>query len=44
MRCNGTINEPAGTRIAAFASSRAPSAGLAADLSLLPILLLLTSP
>lgn len=38
MRCNGTMNELAGTRIAAFAPSRAHSA------TLLHILLLLTSP
>jgi hypothetical protein len=40
MRCNGTMIELAGTRIAAFAPSRARIA----DLALLPILLLLTSP
>jgi hypothetical protein len=39
MRCNGIINEQAGTRIAAFAFSRAPL-----PLIRLPILLLLTSP
>ena len=44
MRCSGTMNELAGTRIAAFAPSRAHVAGLVADLALLHILLLLTSP
>jgi hypothetical protein len=40
MRCNGTMNELAGTRIAAFA----PSCARNAKPALLPILLLLTSP
>jgi hypothetical protein len=40
MRCNGTMIEQAGPRNAAFAPSRAEIA----ELALLPILLLLTSP
>jgi hypothetical protein len=40
MRCNGTMNELAGTRIAVFAPSRVRMAASA----MLPVLLLLTSP
>jgi hypothetical protein len=41
MRCNGTMNELAGTRIAASASSHARARTM---LAILPLLLLLTSP